>query len=123
MEELEHLMEIFDTDGDGSIFWQEFVEWCDDRVPLSMEKMRKILGAHEGNTTRRFRLATKAPSAGYMREWLKVHAAEVNADITSVAQGSEAMRTSPLVVGRCRSTLSRPLLKAPLVSALESRIS
>jgi Ca2+-binding EF-hand superfamily protein len=26
-EELVHLMEIFDTDGDGNIFWQEFVEW------------------------------------------------------------------------------------------------
>jgi hypothetical protein len=34
--ELEHLMEIFDSDGDGELYWTEFVEWCDDRVPLSM---------------------------------------------------------------------------------------
>jgi hypothetical protein len=35
-----------------------------------------ILASHEGNTLRRFgpRAATKAPSAGYMRQWLKARA-------------------------------------------------
>ena len=95
--ELEHLMEIFDSDGDGELFWSEFVEWCDDRVPLSMEKMKMIIAAHEGSANQRKTVAgVKAPSPAYMKAWLAVHAAAADADIDSVSAPSHS-NSSPLV--------------------------
>lgn len=97
MAELEHLMQIFDSDGDGHIYWLEFIEWCDDRVPLSVEKMRKIIAAHEGSSNaRKTKANVKAPSMGYMKAWLQVHAASVDADIDAVAVPTQA-NGSPLV--------------------------
>jgi Ca2+-binding EF-hand superfamily protein len=97
--ELEHLMEIFDTDGDGELHWGEFVDWVDDRVPLTLEKMRKIISAHEGNAAKRGSkfAAVKGPSPAYMKEWLKVHGENVIENVAAIAKQSRAHGTmSPL---------------------------
>lgn len=95
--ELEHLMEIFDSDGDGELFWPEFVEWCDDRVPLSMDKMRKIIATHEGNAkATKMAGSRKGPSPAYMKAWLEVHRKAALADIETVAAPNLA-NASPLV--------------------------
>ena len=89
--ELEHLMEIFDSDGDGELFWPEFVEWCDDRVPLSLDKMRKIIASHEGNAKSTKMSGTrKGPSLAYMKAWLDVHGKAADADIETVAAPNQA---------------------------------
>lgn len=94
-QELGHLMEIFDADADGEVAWTEFVEWCDDRVPLSIDKMRTIIQTHEGSAAAR-KADVKGPSLGYMKAWLEVHAKNAEADIQTVAVVSQA-NASPLV--------------------------
>ena len=54
-QELAQLMEIFDTDGTGEIRWREFLDWVDDRKPMTMAKMRRIIAAHEEAPTRQRR--------------------------------------------------------------------
>jgi len=88
VQEMEHLMEMFDAGGDGHIEWNEFIAWCDDRIPLNMEKMRRIITAHEGNK----KMASDKPavSKGYMKKWLEVHKNSVDMDIKAVTAGPTA---------------------------------
>mmetsp|Transcript_28613 Transcript_28613/g.45923 ORF Transcript_28613/g.45923 Transcript_28613/m.45923 type:complete len:376 (+) Transcript_28613:76-1203(+) len=98
-DELEHLMEIFDADGDGELYWGEFVGWCDERVPLSLDKMRLIISTQAGPAQSRKGKgldATTEPSSAYKKAWLDVHAAAVDEDVAGVAIKSRA-GFSPLV--------------------------
>jgi len=104
--EMEHLMELFDADGGGSVTWSEFIAWCDDRIPINLEKMRKIIMAHEGN-----KVDKKKPevSEGYKKAWLSVHAANVDLDIAAVTHGK-----STSLVGNVKLLGDRKKVEAAL---------
>jgi len=58
----------------------------------------------------------------YTKMYLIAHATEegIVIDLEPIEQGSELLLNG---VGRCRLTVSNPVLKTPLVSALETTIS
>ena len=86
-EELAQLMEIFDADGTGEIRWREFLDWVDDRKPMTMAKMRRIIAAHEGSAyaAKKKHAADAPPSHAYMKAWLEVHGEATEAHVAEVA--------------------------------------
>lgn len=110
-EEMGHLMELFDADGSGQIAWAEFVTWCDDRVPLNLDKIRKILEYHKAKKEENVNAGI---SSAYKKKWLEVHRDGVDMDISVVTQGK-----STALVGNVKLLGDRKKVEA----ALEKRKS
>ena len=90
-EELSQLMEIFDVDGNGELRWVEFIDWCDDRKPMTMAKMRRIIASHEGSVHARKTDVEAPPSLAYMKAWLEVHGSATEDHVRAVAaEGARA---------------------------------
>ena len=96
-QELAQLMEIFDTDGTGEIRWREFLDWVDDRKPMTMAKMRRIIAAHEGSAhaAKKKHAADVPPSHAYMKAWLDVHGEATDAHVAEIAREGRAAPTAP----------------------------
>ena len=78
---------ILDTDGTGEIRWREFLDWVDDRKPMTMAKMRRIIAAHEGSAhaAKKKHAADVPPSHAYMKAWLDVHGEATDAHVAEIA--------------------------------------